>query len=75
MMEPLADHWGFVLAAYGFTAAVIAALISYAAIDYRAQLATLARLERAGHGRRSEARAFGRAPEPAQPSSPGEAAS
>jgi heme exporter protein D len=39
------DHLAFILAAYGAAAAVVAALIAWVMLDYRAQSAKLAELE------------------------------
>ncbi len=52
-MSALGDHAGFILAAYGLAALVVAGLIARAALDYRAQRAALARLEARGARRRS----------------------
>lgn len=49
----LGEHSGFILAAYGFTAAVILSLIVHAVRDYRDQRKALDRLDRAGFGRNS----------------------
>jgi heme exporter protein D len=52
-MSALGDHAGFIVAAYGLAAIVVAGLIARAVLDYRAQKAALARLEARGARRRS----------------------
>jgi heme exporter protein D len=42
----LGPHAGFILAAYGFTALVVAGLIARAILDHRAQRRALAAFER-----------------------------
>ncbi|MGD0720439.1 MAG: heme exporter protein CcmD [Roseiarcus sp.] len=41
----MADHWGFVAAAYGVATVVILAMILATLADYRAQRAALRRVE------------------------------
>jgi heme exporter protein CcmD len=41
----MADHWGFVAAAYAVAAVVILAMILVTLTDYRAQRAALRRVE------------------------------
>jgi heme exporter protein CcmD len=53
MMSSLGQHAGYILAAYGMAALVIAGLVLRTWLDYRAQRATLARLEARGVRRRS----------------------
>jgi heme exporter protein D len=50
----LGPHAFFIVASYGTALAVVAALIAWVLIDYRAQLRTLADLEARGITRRSE---------------------
>lgn len=50
MMED-ASHLAFILAAYGAAIAVVAALVGWVMLDYRAQLAQLAELEERGIAR------------------------
>lgn len=45
-------HLGYILAAYGATAAVLAAMVLWVALDLRAQKEKLRRLEEAGLRRR-----------------------
>lgn len=52
-MPDLGTHAGYVLAAFGFAAVILAGLVGWAVLDHRAQLAALARLERSGARRRS----------------------
>lgn len=47
-MSGMSDHTGFILAAYAFTALVMAALIGNAIRDRRAQVRALASLKRDG---------------------------
>jgi heme exporter protein D len=49
----LGPHWGFIVAAYITTAAVVAALIMWVIADHAAQKRALAELERRGVTRRS----------------------
>jgi heme exporter protein D len=49
----LGPHWGFIVAAYFVTVAVVAALISWVIADHVAQKRALAELERRGITRRS----------------------
>jgi heme exporter protein D len=49
----LGPHAAYIVAAYGITFAVIAALIAWAVADYRRQRRILADLERRGVTRRS----------------------
>lgn len=46
-------HWGFVLAAYGVTGVVVAALVAWVVLDGRRHRRTLAALEAQGVRRRS----------------------
>ena len=47
----MSTHAGYILAAYGFTAVVVLALIAWALIDQRMQAKALAKLEaRLGRG-------------------------
>ena len=48
-----ANHMGFIVAAYAVTAIVVAALIAWVMIDYRALQRTLAELDKRGVSRRS----------------------
>ena len=50
-MEP-ASHAAFIIAAYAAAGAVVGGLIAWVMLDYRAQLRTLADLERRGFTRR-----------------------
>lgn len=50
----LGPHFGFILASYLATASIVAGLILWALIDYRAQRRALARFEERGVSRRSE---------------------
>jgi heme exporter protein D len=50
----LGPHALFIILSYGIAAAVIAGLIGWVLIDYRAQLRALADLEARGVTRRSE---------------------
>jgi heme exporter protein D len=50
----LGPHAFFIVASYGTAFAVVAALIAWVLIDYRAQLRMLADLEARGITRRSE---------------------
>ena len=49
----LGPHAAFIVAAYGVTATIVAALIGRAVLGRRAQLKALAELEGRGAGRRS----------------------
>lgn len=49
----LGPHAGFILAAYGATAIVVALVVLWVALDYRAQRQALATLEAEGTMRRS----------------------
>jgi heme exporter protein D len=49
----VANHMGFIVAAYAAAAAVVVALIAWVALDYRAQTRRLADLEMRGVTRRS----------------------
>jgi heme exporter protein D len=49
-------HLGYIIAAYGATALVLAGLVAWAVLDARMQTSRLAKLESAGVGRRSQAR-------------------
>jgi len=60
----LATHTGFIVAAYGAAGAVVGGLVAWVLLDRRAQLRTLAELERRGVTRRSAA--AGAASEPAK---------
>ena len=55
-MNGLGQHWGYIVAAYGAAALVVAGLILRAVIDWRGQSAALARLEERGVSRRSARR-------------------
>jgi len=46
-------HFDFIVAAYAAAVIVVAALVAWVALDYRAQRRTLADLERRGISRRS----------------------
>ena len=48
-----ANHMGFIVAAYAVTAIVVAALIAWVMLDYRAQRRALGDLEAHGITRRS----------------------
>ena len=50
----LGPHADFIVAAYGIAVLVVAALIGWVALDYRAQKRSLERLEARGITRRSE---------------------
>ena len=50
----LGPHADFIVAAYGIAVMVVAALIGWVALDYRAQKRSLERLEERGITRRSE---------------------
>jgi heme exporter protein D len=50
----LGPHGVFIVMAYGATAVILAGLFLHAALDYRAQVRALARLEARGVRRRSE---------------------
>jgi len=52
-MMPEPEHIDFIAAAYAAGAVVIAALIAWVTLDYRAQRRTLAKLEMQGVSRRS----------------------
>lgn len=52
-MPDLGAHAGFILAAYGVTAAAVAGLIGWVALDHRHLRATLAELDSRGLRRRS----------------------
>jgi heme exporter protein D len=54
MAMDLGPHAFFILAAYGATALILAALVLRAAIDHGAQVRALAELERRGARRRSD---------------------
>ncbi len=47
------DHFGFIVAAYATSAAVVLAVVAWVMLDYRAQRRALADLERRGFARRS----------------------
>jgi heme exporter protein D len=47
------SHLGFIVSSYAAAAVVIGGLIAWVALDYRAQRATLAELDRRGVSRRS----------------------
>ena len=49
-------HTGFIVAAYGFAALLVAGLVARAVLDHRVQLQALAKLEKAGLRRRSGGR-------------------
>lgn len=53
-MAMLGDHSGFIIAAYGFVAVVLSALICSTLIDGARQKAKLAQLEARGIRRRSD---------------------
>jgi heme exporter protein D len=50
----LGPHADFIVAAYGVTAFVVAALIAWVALDHSAQRRTLGDLEERGGARRSQ---------------------
>ena len=52
-----ANHLSFILAAYAAAIAVVAALIAWVMLDYRAQSAKLAEFESRGIARRAAGRA------------------
>jgi heme exporter protein D len=52
-MIPQGAHWGYVLAAYGLTAVVMAGLIAWVIVDGRRHAKMLADLEARGVRRRS----------------------
>lgn len=52
-MPDLGSHSGFIIAAYGVTAAAVAGLIGWVALDHRHLRATLAELDARGLRRRS----------------------
>ena len=54
MMANLGPHAGFIVAAYAAAAAVLAALIGWVMLDYRAQRRQIDILEKRGVTRRSE---------------------
>ncbi len=56
-MLGLGPHAGFILASYGITLVVVAALILWIFLDHRALVTRLHRLEARGARRRSGARA------------------
>lgn len=56
-MLGLGPHAGFIVAAYGVTLVVIAALVLWILLDHRALITRLHRLEARGARRRSGARA------------------
>jgi heme exporter protein D len=47
------NHLGFIVAAYAVTAIIVAALIAWVMLDYRAQQRALAELDKRGVSRRS----------------------
>jgi heme exporter protein D len=47
------NHLGFIVAAYAAAAIIVAALIAWVMLDYRAQQRTLAELDKRGVTRRS----------------------
>jgi heme exporter protein D len=47
------NHLGFIVAAYAVTAIIVAALIAWVMLDYRAQQRTLAEFDKRGVSRRS----------------------
>jgi heme exporter protein D len=49
----MVDHLGFIVAAYAVTVVVVAALIAWVMLDYRAQQRALADLDKRGVSRRS----------------------
>jgi heme exporter protein D len=51
------DHLAFILAAYAAAIAVVAALVAWVMLDYRAQLAKLAEFEKRGIARGGTGRA------------------
>ena len=54
LVSNLGPHAGFIVAAYAIAALVLAALIAWVALDYRAQRRQIATLEARGVTRRSE---------------------
>jgi heme exporter protein D len=52
-----ADHLAFILAAYAAAIAVVAALVAWVMLDYRAQSAKLAEFEKRGVARGAAGRA------------------
>ena len=50
----LGQHAGFIVAAYGAAALILAALVAWIVLDHRAQRRTLGELEMRGVTRRSE---------------------
>ncbi len=55
----LGQHAAFIVAAYGFAALILAALVAWIVLDHRAQKRALGELESRGVARRSD-RAAGR---------------
>ena len=53
----LGPHAAFIVAAYGMAALVIATLLTWLSLDYRAQMRRLAELEAQGVTRRSDSAA------------------
>lgn len=54
MVAILGEHWGFIVAAYGFVAVILGAVIAITWIDGAQQRRALAELEARGIRRRSE---------------------
>jgi heme exporter protein D len=54
MVAILGEHWGFIVAAYGFVAVILGAVIAITWIDGVQQRRALAELEARGIRRRSE---------------------
>jgi heme exporter protein D len=50
----LGPHAAFIVIAYGFVTAMVAAMIGWIGLDYRRQMRSLAELEARGITRRSE---------------------
>jgi heme exporter protein D len=55
-MAGLGAHAGFIIASYAIAAAVLASLVLWVVLDYRAQTRRIAELEARGVRRRSAAR-------------------
>jgi heme exporter protein D len=60
-----ANHMGFIVTAYALTAIVVAGLIAWVMLDYRAQQRALADLDKRGVTRRSATPAMAQAKEQA----------
>lgn len=56
ILKDLGPHWGFIVASYVISAAVLGGLVAWILADLRAQRRTLADLEARGVRRRSSSR-------------------